>query len=198
MTILIVEPNVYFALGFTQGLLTHFNGLGEQVLLTRTLTDKDHADLVFLAAEQESAQLRYLTQRNTAPPHQHIFIFKEKPEHSDKARFRHLDGIIYRHQSLGLAMQMVTLGLQGLSLATVRPPLPMPRRVPLTVREKDILLRLAKGQRSCDISSTLHISPKTVSGHKRNAMGKLGFSRSPDLNYWLLNGGLGQLTPDLC
>ncbi|EIT7186887.1 MAG: LuxR C-terminal-related transcriptional regulator [Serratia marcescens] len=192
-TILIAEPNTYFSLGFTQGIMAYFTALGIHVSVTHQVVDKDHADLVFLAAEQEGAYLRYLTQRHTSPAHQRIFLIKEKPSQCDAAQFKHLDGIFYRHQSLDWALQIVTQSLPNNPQPTMQKNARISRRIPLTEREKEILCYLARGQRSCEISRALRLSQKTVSGHKRNAMGKLGISRSPDLNYWLLHGGMGQL-----
>ena len=193
VVVLIAEPNWYFAHGFMQALSEHFRSLGVEPQFTQTVADKVHADIVFVAAEKEGVQLRYLTQRHSAPLHQHIFIFKEKPGQMDKIIYKDLDGIFYRYQSLHWAMQVATQGLQNLYLAVERKPSRISRRVPLTEREKEILHYLAMGLRSCDIGRTLRISQKTVSGHKRNAMAKLGLNRPSDLNYWLLRGGITHL-----
>lgn len=192
VTILIVESNQYFARGFMHGLLKHFDSLEIALEFTHSLADKSIADVVFAAAELEGAQLRYLTQRETAPPYQHIYLFKERPAQADKAQCKALNGIFYRYQSLDWAVQIVAQALRNLSVIKTRYRRASPA-IPLTEREREILSYLSKGQRSCDISRRLSISQKTVSGHKRNAMAKLGLSRSPDLNYWLLHGGINQL-----
>ncbi|ANS44722.1 Transcriptional regulatory protein TdiR [Serratia inhibens PRI-2C] len=193
VTILIVEPNLYFAQGFSQGLLMHSNEFGVNIRISESLLDKNNCDMVFLAAEQDAAEWRYLTQRRTAPAHQRIFVFKEKPGLYDCVQFKDLDGIFYRHQSMNWAMQIVTQALHSMALPSVPKRRISDRRQPLTDREIEILRYLANGQRACEISHYLRISPKTVSGHKRNAMEKLGITRSSDLNYWLLRGGIGQL-----
>ncbi len=191
--ILLSEPNLYFALGLSQGLLTHFKKLGVNALLSTNLSDKYDCDIVFLAAEQDTASLRYLTQRRTSPAHQRIFLLKEKPGKNDSIQFKELDGVFYRHQSMSWAMQIATDALHSITLPTVHSPRITVRRAPLTHREVQVLRYLASGQRACQIGRFLHISAKTVSGHKRNAMAKLGISRSPDLNYWLLRGDITQL-----
>ncbi|CAI1890751.1 MULTISPECIES: response regulator transcription factor [Serratia] len=194
VTILLAEPNLYFALGFSQGLRIHFENLGLDVRISENLLDKNHCDMVFLAAEQDTAKLRYLTQRRTTPAHQRIFVFKEKPGQYDGTQFKDLDGIFYRHQSMSWAMQIATQGLYSLTPPNVHKRRSATHQLPLTNREMEILRYLANGQRACEISHYLCISAKTVSGHKRNAMEKLGITRSSDLNYWLLRGGIGQLT----
>ncbi|AYO39792.1 response regulator transcription factor [Serratia sp. P2ACOL2] len=193
VTILLVEPNLYFALGFSQGLRMHFNNLGVDVHISENLLDKNHCDMVFLAAEQDTARLRYLTQRRTTPSHQRIFVFKEKPGQYDSTQFKNLDGIFYRHQSMSWAMQIATQGLHNLTLPNAHKSPSVTHQLSLTDREVEILRYLANGQRACEISHYLHISAKTVSGHKRNAMAKLGITRTSDLNYWLIRGGIGQL-----
>lgn len=193
VTILLAEPNMYFALGFSQGIKTYFNNLEIDVRISENPLDKTVCDMVFLAAEQDAAKLRYLTQRRTAPAHQCIFIFKEKPSRHDNIQFKNFDGIFYRHQSMSWAMQIVSQALQSMVLPSMPKKRTSAHRQPLTDREIEILRYLANGQRACEISHYLCISAKTVSGHKRNAMEKLGITRSSDLNYWLLRGGIGQL-----
>jgi DNA-binding CsgD family transcriptional regulator len=193
VTILLAEPNLYFALGFSQGLLLHFTHIGVDLHISENLLDKNHCDMVFLAAEQDISKLRYLTQRRAAPAHQRIFVFKEKPSQHDSTQFKSLDGIFYRHQSVGWAMQIVTQALYKMTLPSTSKGHVNTLCPALTAREIEILRYLANGQRASEISQYLHISAKTVSGHKRNAMEKLGITRTSDLNYWLLRGGIGQL-----
>lgn len=192
LTFLIADPNTYFTLGIFAGLRRHFHGLGQEVQLTTAPCDKDRADIVFLAAELDSASIRYLMLRKIGPRHQRVFIIKDKPGLHDNLLFKHADGIFYRHQSLSWILQLTT---QSVPTAPVR------RLTPLTDREKQIMRYLAAGHRQCDISKMLSISDKTVSGHKHNVMKKLGIQRSSDLNYWLLQGGAGQTTlfePNTC
>jgi DNA-binding NarL/FixJ family response regulator len=51
---------------------------------------------------------------------------------------------------------------------------------------------LIRGNSHRQIAQLLGLDVKTVSAHKRNAMVKLGFSRTSDLYYWMKNGGLAQ------
>ncbi|MGQ8776488.1 helix-turn-helix domain-containing protein [Serratia sp. NA_112.1] len=196
VNVLIVEPNIYFALGFTQAIVEHFNHLRVNWVFSRTLAAKDYADVIFFSSEQKGAQRRYLTQRQTCPQHQRIFMFKQTPGLFDKTQYQDLDGIFYRRQSLDSAMQIMTRTLDTLPLLhpQKRNPVSLASSSPqLTPREREILGYLADGLRACEISRALHISQKTVSAHKHNAMVKLGINRSPDLNYWLLRNVIGQL-----
>ncbi|BEM02418.1 hypothetical protein SM14VA2_48300 (plasmid) [Serratia marcescens] len=192
--ILLDEPNQYFSYGFRLALMEHFREQGVRLTITHSARDKMLADIVFVSAEQHHVRLRYLTRRQDTPTHQQIFLFKEKPNASDKLMYKNLDGIFYRYQSLHWAKQLLILAMNKLSAATqCRTGLTEPSV--FTDREIKILYYLATGLRACDISRILAISPKTVSAHKRNAMVKLGCSRVSDLNYWLLNGELSWSHP---
>ncbi|HWI71989.1 MAG TPA: response regulator transcription factor [Baekduia sp.] len=50
----------------------------------------------------------------------------------------------------------------------------LPRERVLTVREREVLSRLAEGQRIEEIAAELVLSTETIRTHVRNAMGKLG------------------------
>lgn len=51
----------------------------------------------------------------------------------------------------------------------------------LTKREHDILLLMAKGKSSIEISDTLFISAATVSTHRKNILKKLGLNRTSEI-----------------
>lgn len=63
----------------------------------------------------------------------------------------------------------------------------------LTGRERDVMCGMAWGISQACLSQYLHISPKTISTHKRAAMRKLGFRRNVELYHWLRLGGLKQI-----
>ncbi|MEO9270326.1 helix-turn-helix transcriptional regulator [Serratia ureilytica] len=62
----------------------------------------------------------------------------------------------------------------------------------ISYREWQVLCAIQQGLEVDAIALSLKMSQKTVSAHKRNAMNKLGFTRSADLYYWLKIGGLEQ------
>jgi DNA-binding CsgD family transcriptional regulator len=47
-------------------------------------------------------------------------------------------------------------------------------QLPLTKREREVVILIALGQDTAEIAKELHISPETVRTHVRNAMSKLG------------------------
>jgi DNA-binding CsgD family transcriptional regulator len=60
-----------------------------------------------------------------------------------------------------------------------------PLRV-LSPRQKEVMRYISKGMCSSEIAKKLQINEKTVSSHKRTAMGKLQLDRTADLYRWLL------------
>ncbi|WP_447883574.1 helix-turn-helix transcriptional regulator [Serratia fonticola] len=62
--------------------------------------------------------------------------------------------------------------------------------IKISPRERQVLLCIAAELTPCQIAKKLAISNKTVSGHKKAVMRKLGFIRPNDLYSWLLLNGI--------
>lgn len=184
LTILVVDPNSYFSLGFRQGLLLHYAMQGKNVFLSDNMFDKHRADIVFLSAEQNASRLRYLCRRGSGPRNQKIFIIKERVSQYDSALFTDMDGILYRSQSLERAIYLINHLLGKKSV------LPDSYGPCLSRREVEVIRGLSLGLPLRVIAENYALSVKTISSHKRRAMSKLGITRTPDLHYWLLDGGL--------
>jgi DNA-binding NarL/FixJ family response regulator len=61
----------------------------------------------------------------------------------------------------------------------------------LSTREHEVLLDVARGYTNKEIAERLHLSVKTVEGHKSSIMDKLGFqSRAEIVRYALRQGWL--------
>jgi DNA-binding NarL/FixJ family response regulator len=60
----------------------------------------------------------------------------------------------------------------------------------LSEREREILIRLARGETYQQIANTLFISPKTVDFHRSNLMRKLGLTNRSDLIRFAIQRGL--------
>ena len=60
----------------------------------------------------------------------------------------------------------------------------------LTERERDVLMLVVEGHTTQEIADTMVISPKTVEGHKRNLMAKLGITNRIDLVKYAVRRGL--------
>jgi DNA-binding NarL/FixJ family response regulator len=60
----------------------------------------------------------------------------------------------------------------------------------LTEREYEVMIMLAEGKSYKVISNELFISEKTVSAHRTNIMGKMGFKKNPELTLYCLKNKL--------
>lgn len=60
----------------------------------------------------------------------------------------------------------------------------------LTEREKEIINKLAKGQKAEDIASELNLSPHTIKTHRRNILHKTGCSNTAELVAKCLTNGV--------
>ena len=61
----------------------------------------------------------------------------------------------------------------------------MPQPIePLTAREEEVLLTVAKGLTNAEIADELHISLSTVKTHLASLMGKLGARNRVEIAMW--------------
>jgi DNA-binding NarL/FixJ family response regulator len=70
--------------------------------------------------------------------------------------------------------------------STVPPPQPVD---PLTEREEEVLLTVARGRTNAEISDELHISMSTVKTHLASLMGKLGARNRVEIAIWAYETG---------
>ena len=61
---------------------------------------------------------------------------------------------------------------------------------PLSDREREVLLHVARGHTYAQVGAALFISPKTAENHVRNILGKLHLSRRADLIRYAVEHGL--------
>jgi DNA-binding NarL/FixJ family response regulator len=62
----------------------------------------------------------------------------------------------------------------------------------LTVRELQIMLRLADGKKAAEIARQLSLSAKTVDAYRSRLMEKMGLKSNSELTYYALKHGLIQ------
>lgn len=62
--------------------------------------------------------------------------------------------------------------------------------LPLTEREREVLVHIARGESYRAVGEALFISPKTVENHVRNTMAKLHLSRRHELIRWAVDHGI--------
>ena len=81
-------------------------------------------------------------------------------------------------------------------VASLLATLPSPRKagISLTPREQEILVLVARGQSSREISEQLHIASATVKKHRANLMAKLGLRSAAEATRYAINAGLISVT----
>ena len=62
----------------------------------------------------------------------------------------------------------------------------------LTAREREIAIRIARGQSSREIAGALVISERTVETHIGNILSKLGYNARTQIAAWAVEKGLTQ------
>ena len=92
---------------------------------------------------------------------------------------------IYRTQSASWALSQVVGPSQGLSGQTASDA-PVE---PLTERERDVLRRMAQGERNADIAQALYLSEGTVKTHVHSILQKLGANDRTQAVVWAFRHG---------
>lgn len=70
------------------------------------------------------------------------------------------------------------------AFAALGGPRPSPPAEPLTEREEEVLLTVARGRTNLEIAKELHISLSTVKSHVASLMGKLGARNRVEIAMW--------------
>ncbi|HYH33201.1 MAG TPA: helix-turn-helix transcriptional regulator, partial [Pseudonocardia sp.] len=65
---------------------------------------------------------------------------------------------------------------------------------PLTGREMDVAVWVARGRTSREIAAVLSISPRTVEAHVDHILRKLGFTSRVQIGTWVASYAPGRLT----
>jgi DNA-binding NarL/FixJ family response regulator len=101
--------------------------------------------------------------------------------------------LIHAIRAVSLGYMYVHPALMGTVLKDLTPHKPShleQQAEPLTPREIDVLLLLARGYTNRQIAQKLNLSPRTVEGHRASLVGKLGFSSRVELMNYVETHGL--------
>ena len=131
------------------------------------------------------------------------------PEHIRAALFAGADGYVLKDASsaeLMLAIRTVSIGqrflckaiagkvLSGFLLGDKLPPYPNSQS-PITVREREVLTRIAQGYSNKMIACELGLSPKTVATHRANLMRKLQLRNIAAVTLYAIKNGFVESNP---
>ncbi|MGF6190567.1 response regulator transcription factor [Serratia sp. 2723] len=185
------DHNSYFLAGLQYALIEYFTDIRTQVdFISGYSTEKP--DIIFQALCQ--GEKTDICRRFPADEPQPLyFVIRDKAERRFTPPIRCIakSSTLYRNQSLGDILGMVKLALQFNSLPQKRTHhCPACHHQSLSEREHQVLHYLRQGANQSQTANILQLKVKTVHSHKRSAMKKLNFTRTSELFYWLLQGGL--------
>lgn len=192
LQVLINDLDQFFSAGLEKLLTEHFIAKGITLRFTNNPLSYPLADLIFGTPDNAHYRLpsgllteRYLSSRLIiVTSGEKNFLFNRLIQR----RFN-------RHQSCAALLALVDEAISKKAsysheeLAAIENPMAL-----LTPRQKEVMYYVAKGMRTNKIANNLQLHVKTVSGHKRAAMGKLQLKRTSDLHNWLLHNPISRYT----
>lgn len=195
ITVAILEPDQFFVHGIQHILRPYFHSQG---VMPRFVGEREvmQADLVLLPTYNSLPLMLCLHHSPGAlSVPAYITISDVRPNRRKNAPCHLVLGGIERRACPQVLLKQVGQSLQARKHRERAPAETCPQCVAqvLTGRERDVVRGMAWGISQKCLSQYLHISPKTISTHKRAAMRKLGFRRNAELYHWLRLGGLKQI-----
>ena len=192
-TVVINDPNRFFAEGLMNCLHDEYSAIGLQIKFTDHIFNH-HSRLLFLAGDVLSAiHAQYLNHHMTTRKLQVFTIYNSPAERARNAlSYNKLSHYIplYRTQSINEISTIIRCRIHSASDRDMLKNSCTKRAdPPFTQRETEVLRYLARGISNGAVARFLKISEKTVSAHKRNIMSKLNMIRPAELHYWLLQEG---------
>ncbi|WP_413507990.1 response regulator transcription factor [Serratia proteamaculans] len=192
VTVLVIDRNQYYAAGLRMLIYEYMRCHGDKVIFLDGREFLGTADMIFMSMASLQETMCY--ESISSLPKGCLFIIKDRyhPIGTGPAWLKLSSGILGRWECIENVSHLMGLFFLNKNVNNhVATKIDhYSKRFFLTPREKEVLRNLALGMNNHDISHQIGISEKTVSTHKRAAMRKLNISRNTELHYWLLNGGL--------
>lgn len=195
LKVLIVDPDNFFALGLRQAVEMHLQSQGIKVMFLSAPPAYIIADLIFWAPGYDSTVIPMGLLMGKAYTSRLIMVMSHQRAHLVK---HVVPWVFYRHQSHSVLSALIdrvlyesTIDINTLTVNTYRDWYAKQ----LSPREIEVIRCVSKGQRLSEIADKLKINVKTVSCHKRSAMGKLQLKRTIDLYNWFLSNNFFSVSP---
>lgn len=190
LKILIVDPDRFFVAGLQQIIKEHFDAKGISVVFMSQQLSYPIADLIFWAPGYPTTVMPIGLLAGRIHTSQLIMIMSQQSTHLVK---NYLPWILYRHQDQSTLLSLIDRVLISKAISKNKKNADKRHDSPLTSlspRQREVIRQVSKGMCPREIADDLKIHVKTVSHHKRTAMGKLQLSRTTDLYHWLLNNSM--------
>ncbi|MBH1931199.1 helix-turn-helix transcriptional regulator [Serratia rubidaea] len=183
LKVLITDPDKFFVAGLKSLLNAHFHSKGIVLLFMDNPLLYPIADLIFWAPATPRIPNSLLTGRYLDT---RFFVITSGEE---TLLTRHVFQHVFdRCWPCAVLLSFVDKAISQESrfdhakLAAIYDPVTL-----LTPRQQEVMYYVSKGMRSHEIAKHMHVHEKTVSCHKRAAMGKLHLMRTAELHNWLIN-----------
>ncbi|HGM5491179.1 TPA: LuxR C-terminal-related transcriptional regulator [Serratia fonticola] len=187
MKILIVDPNQYFVAGLQQIVKKHFYTKGIAVNFLQQQLSYPMADLIFWAPGYPTTVMPIGLLVGDVQRSRLIILTSKESVHLVNS---YVPCVFYRHQSqqdlIFLIDKALSFSKPGNNEEFIKECNDI-SLIPLSPRQKQVMRYISKGMCLSQIAEKLDINEKTVSSHKRTAMGKLQLSRTADIYHWLLS-----------
>ncbi|WP_421671720.1 LuxR C-terminal-related transcriptional regulator [Rahnella sp. EDr1-12] len=180
--VLIIDSDNFFAAGLKLSIENYFAEVKMPVFIRETKHSYRMADLIFWAPHCPGAALPARIVGDRTYMSKLVIVMTQ---HREELTQYHVPFFLYRHQKPGVVYEIIDHALTEKFKSEIRVPENLLTNK-LTERQRQILHYLSKGMQPGEIANLLNIDCKTVSTHKRSAMGKLKLTKNTDLYKWLI------------
>lgn len=123
-----------------------------------------------------------------------MLTMEDSPEYAAKAMQAGAKGYLVKHSDTDQLLHAIDTVQRGMFVSPY-PPAAMPstasaNSIPLTPRETQVLVLVAKGKQSGEIARILNIETRTVETHRQKIRDKLGLRSVAELTRYALDHGL--------
>lgn len=186
LKILIVDPNQFFVAGLQQAVEKHLHAKGIPVIFMKQPLSYPMADLVFWAPGYSTTVMPIGLLAGNSQKSRLIILTSRQRTHLVT---NNVPWVFYRHQSYNALLLLIdtilTSSMSNNDLSMINESNENSLKA-LSPRQRQVMHYISKGMCVNEIAEKLQIHEKTVSSHKRTAMGKLQLDRTTDLYHWLL------------
>ncbi|MBD8162658.1 helix-turn-helix domain-containing protein [Erwinia persicina] len=186
--ILIVDSNNLFSMGLKTCIERYFSEREIPIAILSSPQDYPLADLIFWAPNSSECPLPSALMKGSLYRGKLILIMSQQKHWLALQNFPF---IFYRHQDQKILQKIIEDALNNNYDKHPEDSIAMCEKA-LTLRQEQVLYLLSCGMCSKKVADILHISNKTVSCHKRNAMNILNMTKSTELYEWFIGNSMAE------
>lgn len=186
--ILIIDSNKLFSMGLKTCIERYFIERKIPFIFISSPQSYPQADLIFWAPNSTEYPLPSELMRRSFYRGKLILILSHQKNYFD---LRNFPFIFLRNQNQEALQELIEDAINNNYKNHPEDSVEI-REKALTLRQKQVLHLLSCGMCSKKVADILHISIKTVSCHKRNAMNILKLTKSTELYEWFIDNSMAE------